>query len=767
MNRNIKQTLLAPVVLLLAAAFGLAGCTADDDFNRLPQGSIPLRVGEVTVAGMKPGTRAAGGNASTRAVVSETPATGYTGIRKSRFVDGDVLNLTLSNDGGGTNTPVTATLTGGVWVLSEKAYVISGTTTIRAAHAGTEVTAGIRPDALEVTEYALDGQKVTFVLKHAHAMIDITLPTGSVPAGVTITSITLAANNGMTDETLTTVVEEETDGNHYRTIALPGTTANPGSVKSLTAVINGQSYVATLATPLTVAANKKYPISLTFKENKLTATVGAASLDWGAGETINIVPAGYTRVIRTPEDLAQFAKDVNDDAAGARTAVVLQAADLDLSRLKPAAEAGINPLTGTAYTYAATADDWAPIGNMGSAAFQGKYNGNGHTISNMKKITVDYGIGFFGNVKNAALTGINLRNGSITVVDCETQDCALFACNVSNSVVSLCSATGTIDVANAGGAGGFMARVEDGSYITRCSANVKVSNSSYSLSTFVTYLNSSIIAACSSTGDFMPTTGSRSNSGFVNSSTTSTVMGCYFGGATISSSTDFKANANISCYSPAGNGTFGDNAYTYTDCACAGTITLAGVTGSITPATAYAALTASNASLGDVKTLHWSAAEGYTLTEVTRTWYAADVWKDNGTAAPTLDLAYEGFDGLYEGQPANLLAIAGLTAYYVAPVDAGTDIEWGNIDFNAICPKGWHVPTKDEFVAMTGILDDKPNSGNYDAIKTAFASNYYWSSTAMEFDSGAYYLNVGTGGTSYLATYYKTSSFQVRCVRKK
>ena len=299
MNRNIKQTLLAPVVLLLAAALGMAGCTADDDFNRLPQGSIPLRVGEVTVAGMKPGTRAAGGNASTRAVVSETPATGYIGIRKSRFVDADVLNLTLGNgsngggEGSGSTTSVTATLTGGVWVLSEKAYVISGATTIRATHAGTTVTAGIRPDALEADTYTLAGEKVTFSMKHAHAMIDITLPAGTLPAGVTITSITLVAHNGTTDEALATVVEEEMDGNHYRTIALPGI------VKSLTAVINGQSYMATLATPLTVEANKRYPVSLTFKENKLTATVGAASTNWGAGATINVVPAGYTRVIRT------------------------------------------------------------------------------------------------------------------------------------------------------------------------------------------------------------------------------------------------------------------------------------------------------------------------------------------------------------------------------------------------------------------------------------------------------------------------------------
>lgn len=305
MKRNIKQTLLAPVVLLLAAALGMAGCTNDDDFGRLPQGSVSLQVGDVTVAGMKPGSRGAGENTSTRAAISEN-ATGYTGIRKSSFVNGDELALILSNDGGTTNISVTATLTGGVWVLSEKAYVIPGTTTIRAIYAGTEVTAGIKPDALEATEYALDGQKVTFSMKHAHAMIDITLPTGSVPAGVTITSITLVAHNGTTDETLTTVVEEEADGSqHYRAIALPGTTANPGSVKSLTAVINGQSYVATLATPLTVEANKKYPIFLTFKESKLTATIGAATTNWGIGGTANVFPRGYNRYIATPEDLAQ------------------------------------------------------------------------------------------------------------------------------------------------------------------------------------------------------------------------------------------------------------------------------------------------------------------------------------------------------------------------------------------------------------------------------------------------------------------------------
>ena len=102
-NKKYKNLLIMKkkhtLMIYLAAAFcGFTallanGCTADDDFGRLPQGSIPLRVGDVTVAGMKPGTRGTGGNASTRAPISEDTASGYTGIRKSHFVNGDVLNL--------------------------------------------------------------------------------------------------------------------------------------------------------------------------------------------------------------------------------------------------------------------------------------------------------------------------------------------------------------------------------------------------------------------------------------------------------------------------------------------------------------------------------------------------------------------------------------------------------------------------------------------------------------------------------------------------
>ena len=775
MKRNIKQTLLAPVALLLAAALGMAGCTNDDDFGRLPQGSVPLVLGDVTVAGMK---------AVTRADISEN-ATGYTGIRKSSFKDDDVLNLTLSNDGGTTDTSVTATLTGGAWVLSGKVYVIPGTTTIRATHAGAEVTAGIKLDALEATEYTLDGRKVTFAMKHANAMIDITPPRNS---GVTITSITVAAHNGTADETLTTVKEterSEADVIHYRTIALPGT------VKSLTAVINGQSYVATLATPLTVEANKKYPISLTFKENRLSATVGTASTNWGIGGTVSGLPAGYDRVIRTPEDLAQLAKDVNDGTVASNTSI-LQTANIDLSQLKPAAEAGINPLTGSAYTYTATADAWVSIGESVDKTFSCKYNGNGHIISNLKGSS-----GLFGSC-SGNLTGIHLRNVSLTGVMGSVGALANTVDPMRNGItnnVTLCSATGSItatasDVTSS--IGGLIGVANDGYgsvHITRCSADVDID--ALRLTGTVAGVGGFVgrkyccIVGCMATGDVE--SGSLPAGGFAGSCYGSDI-GIYFcmatGNVKGSSAAAFAGYCSSSVYACYATGTVTGSGFGfarssisssfYQDCAYTGTQTTStsGITGDVAVADIYDAITTGNAS-AILTTLHWSAAEGYTMTEVTNTWDATDVWKDNGTAAPTIDMAYEGFfDGKYEGEDAHLLAIPGQIAYWVAPVDVETKIDWG-FDPNTACPKGWHVPTKDEFVAMTGLpADDNHYETNNAAIVLAFpAGDGYWSSTEYGYDteSDIHYVwhllvyNDGNAGVQWSNKEY----CRLRCVRAK
>ena len=785
---KIKNNTILFVFALSTLASTLGSCRSEDDvLNGLPQGSVPLVLGDVTVAGAQTvNNRAAGGN--TRAAISEN-ATGYTGIRKSRFVDGDVLNLTLSNgsgSGNGESTSVTATLISGKWVLNPaKVFITPGVTTVSATHTATEQTAGIATDDLAAAHAdcvltAATG-KLAISMKHAGAMIDIT---PGATDGATITSITLAANNGTTDVTLATVVEEVADGNHYRTIALPGT------VKSLTAVINGQSYVATLATPLTVEANKRYPVSLTFKENKLTATVGAASINWGAGATVNVVPAGYTRVIRTPEDLAQLAKDVNDDAAGARTAVILQTADLDMSRLKPVAEAGINPLTGTAYTYTATADAWVPIGNSEPAAFRGKYNGDGRTISNLKVTTGEYS-GLWGYLSAASLTGIHLRDFT---ANGPSGGGALANQAAAGSVIALCSATGTLTTNGSyhHSVGGFIG-VIDASTVTRCSADVDVTmnGEGYNeLGGFIGKGTGSIIAGCSATADIAWNSSSESVekiSGFIGWLLGSKVFGCYGNGtmqdATHAAFAMYNSNASdnaaISCYSTVEGGFFINVQVTITDCAYAHTDVppspptpaITGVTSNVTPATAYATLTASTAttSLADVKTLHWSTADGYTLTPVTSTWDSDAIWKENGTAAPTLDLTYEGWDGKYEGQTPNLLAIAGQTAYYVAPVNAkNADVTWDEAMVPGVCPKGWHVPTKDEFVAMTGLpANGRYSDENLDAIIAAFPVDCYWSSTVDELSDTSACLLATYDNNACVTVDTKSISYSVRCVRKK
>ena len=120
---------------------------------------------------------------------------------------------------------------------------------------------------------------------------------------------------------------------------------------------------------------------------------------------------------------------------------------------------------------------------------------------------------------------------------------------------------------------------------------------------------------------------------------------------------------------------------------------------------------------------------------------------------------------LYNGKPANLLAIPGQTAYWVAPEDASTNIKWNN-HLSDLCPAGWHVPTKDEFLAMTGLPDDGGwHKDNYDAIGKVFYSRY-WSST--ESGSSAWVLDLSRyNQISSIYANGKTGTYNVRCVRVK
>ena len=710
---KIKNNTILFVFALTALASTLGSCRSEDDvLNGLPQGSVPLVLGDVTVAGAQTvNNRAAGGN--TRAVISENAATGYTGIRKSRFVDGDVLNLTLSNgsgSGSGESISVTATLTGGKWVLNPaKVFITPGVTEVSATHTATEQTTGIATDDLTAAHAdcmltAATG-KLSISMKHAGAMIDIT---PGATDGATITSVTVNAD-------VPTVAEEESAAGgsgtvtHYRTL-----TADATTVSSISAVIGNTSYVATLATPITVAANKRYPVTLTFKHQTLTATPSAPQ-DWTDGGTVPI--PGYDRIIDSPEELAQLGYEMERNLNNASTANIIQTVDLDMSRLMTAAEANA-ARPGKNYAYTSTADEWHAMGVAGDP-FQGTYNGNGHTISNLK------GGSLFYNLLGARITGIHLRNVQIS-----SSSSSAFYLSPSplvqgceNTIVTLCSATGTVNVSansNERCVGGLISTCKN-SFVTRCSADVDVTvsvegNAAAYAGGLIGQCSGigGIVASCSASGDVAVTAGNSDSctgglvgaiipgnpgcilfaclaTGNVNCLTNG---GAFLGGC-------WGSSGSVSIVSCLATGTLtgvdpnfsGYNQYnTFVDCAYTDTQTdsKSGIADNIAVNDLYITIINNNNFLDGVKTLHWSAADGYTLTQATATWYAEHLWKDNGTAAPTIDMAYEGTP-LYNASLPKLVAIPGKAAYYVAPVNAKNaggqeDMTWDEA-MAGMCPR--------------------------------------------------------------------------------
>lgn len=125
---------------------------------------------------------------------------------------------------------------------------------------------------------------------------------------------------------------------------------------------------------------------------------------------------------------------------------------------------------------------------------------------------------------------------------------------------------------------------------------------------------------------------------------------------------------------------------------------------------------------------------------------------------------------LYNGQEPVLLDIPNCTPYYVAPENVVAGDEWNNIDFDNVCPEGWYVPTKEDFLAMTGLTVNTIAPDNFAAISAAFPVGIYWSSSSTdeERERFAWTLGVNGEGTSYIDRDEKEwSGNQVRCVRIK
>lgn len=117
--------------------------------------------------------------------------------------------------------------------------------------------------------------------------------------------------------------------------------------------------------------------------------------------------------------------------------------------------------------------DWTPIGKIWQksgesnyALFSGTFNGNSHTIANMKIADayieqlqasgyVSTSIGFFGQVSNGSVKNLKLRNANIDVNTPYYSDYGLLAGTIADSDVYNCSVEGNIHVNNAEWVGGL------------------------------------------------------------------------------------------------------------------------------------------------------------------------------------------------------------------------------------------------------------------------------------------------------------------------
>lgn len=241
----------------------------------------------------------------------------------------------------------------------------------------------------------------------------------------------------------------------------PGNPAAPD--KMYTGIILSGSY----------QAGHIHTYNVTLSSDRIHITPTDEDLSWNEGNIETVLPAGYDIAISTAQELQAFATAVNsggtigNPAVDAYSARVLQTADIDL--------VGI--------------DDWTPIGNSTSSSsnyFQGIYNGNGYTISNLKIKSEKGNSGLFGQVSGkdsstpAVLTGIHLRNVDIDVSCNSPISCGAIAGSVSRAVITFCSARGEIKTYATNShsySGGIIGKNNSGT-ISYCRADVKVTASS-------------------------------------------------------------------------------------------------------------------------------------------------------------------------------------------------------------------------------------------------------------------------------------------------
>lgn len=295
----------------------------------------------------------------------------------------------------------------------------------------------------------------------------------------------------------------------YEAQIIPHTILSGGTSLTIHTTNPDKAYIGIILSG-SYEAGHIHTYNITLGNDRVSITPTDKDLSWNDGDIRpGLPPTGYDLTVSTAKELKDFADAVNNDhtigtsSVEARSARVLQTADIDLTGI----------------------DDWTPIGNRVSPSynsFQGSYNGNGYTISNLKIKSGEQYKGLFGDVSGtssstpAVLTGIHLRNVDIDVSHNSNISCGAIAGSISSkAVITFCSAQGEIKT-----------DMNQQSYNNNNSGGITGNNSGT-----ISYCRADVKVTASSDAN---NTGAECNAGGIAGTNTGTILACEASGSEVS-----------------------------------------------------------------------------------------------------------------------------------------------------------------------------------------------------------------------------------------
>lgn len=320
-----------------------------------------------------------------------------------------------------------------------------------------------------------------------------------------------------------------------------------------------------------------------------------------------------------------------------------------------------NTCQGTSFTLTADIDlkdeeNWTPIGNN-QKQFRGNFDGQGHTISNLKISSTVSDVGLFGVVMENTIKNLTIKDAEVTVTGGYYAGILIGYTNTKITIDN-CHVTGNSSVTAVGSqhVGGLIGYVSQNITMSRCSSNANVTADSY-MGGLIGFISGGYnrnaeakIYASYSTGDLKITASKDARAGGLigySNSLGATISGCYttctFSGNTTTTEYIGKLVGDVEGYEsyPAksimSNCASTDNACrlvgftneysTNTLTNCNGS-TDATYTGSVTASGIYGIVTASSDA-------SFTGGDG-------TTYNVKDCWTNNGGSAPTLKVKADG-----------------------------------------------------------------------------------------------------------------------------